>query len=394
MAKRDVYEILGISKDASESEIKKAYRKAAMKYHPDKFSGASEEERKQAEEKFKEINDAYQVLSEPEKKKLYDAYGWAGVEQGGAAGSGAGGFGGFGGFSSAEDLGDIFGSFFGGGASRGGFGGFGGFEGFGGGRAYEPEPGANLRVNVKITFEEAAKGTEKTVKYKRNGECKTCHGSGAEPGSALKSCPKCGGTGTIKVTQRTIFGNMERMAECDECHGKGDIPEKKCKTCHGTGIVKETVEQKVRIPAGVEDGQRLRISGMGDMSPEGGPNGDLYIYITVAPSKVFERKEDDIYCKVGISFATAVLGGTVEIPTLDGTKNIKISAGTQNGKVYKLRGEGFPNIRGGQKGDEFVEIFVEVPKTLTEEQKELLIKFDESLNGVQKKSKETKKKNG
>lgn len=368
MAKRDFYEVLGISKGASESDIKKAYRKAAMKYHPDKFSGASEEERKEAEEKFKEINDAYQVLSDENKKAQYDRFGHAAFEQGG--GAGAGGFGG--GFGNAEDLGDIFSSFFGGG--------FGGFEGFGGGgRSHQPEPGASLRVNVKVTFEEAAKGTEKTVKYKRNGECHKCHGSGAEPGTSLKTCPKCHGEGAVKTVQRTILGNFERMVECDECHGKGEIPEKKCKACHGTGIEKETIEQKVRIPAGIEDGQRLRVGGMGDASPEGGPNGDLYIYVTVEPSKIFERRGDDIICKVPITFATATLGGEIEVPTLDEKKTIKIPAGTQNGKIFKLKGEGIPNLRGGYKGDEFIEIFVEIPKNLNENQKELLQKFEDSL---------------
>lgn len=368
MAKRDFYEVLGVSKDASESDIKKAYRKAAMKYHPDKFSGASEEERKDAEEKFKEVNDAYQVLSDTNKKAQYDRFGHAAFEQGGGAGAG-----GFGGFGNAEDLGDIFSSFFGGG--------FGGFEGFGGGggRAHQPEPGASLRVNVKVTFEEAAKGTEKTVKYKRNGECHKCHGSGAEPGTSLKTCPKCNGSGAIKSVQRTILGNFERMVECDECHGRGEIPEKKCKSCHGTGIEKETIEQKIRIPAGIEDGQRLRVGGMGDASSEGGPNGDLYIYVTVESSKIFERRGDDIICKVPITFATATLGGEIEVPTLDGRKTIKIPAGTQNEKIFKLKGEGIVNLRGGYKGDEYIEIFVEIPKNLNENQKELLQKFEDSL---------------
>lgn len=372
MAKRDFYEILGVSKDASESEIKKAYRKAAMKYHPDKYSNASDEEKKEAEAKFKEINEAYQVLSDSEKKAQYDRFGHAAFEQGGAGG--AGGFGGFsGGFGNFEDLGDIFGSFFGG--NSGGFGGFGG-GGFGG---RGPEPGADLRYNLDITLEEAAKGVEKTIKYKRQGKCDACDGTGAEKGSKMKKCPKCDGTGTIHVTQRTMFGNFETTQECDECHGKGEIPEKKCKKCHGTGVATETVERKIKIPAGVDDGQRLRISGLGDASLDGGPNGDLYIYITVKKHPFFERNGDDILCEIPITFATAALGGEIEIPTLSGKKNIKIPAGTQNEKMFRLRGEGIQNARGGYKGDLLVKIHIEVPTNLNDDQKELLTKFDKSL---------------
>lgn len=368
MAKRDFYEVLGIAKGASDTEIKKAYRKAAMKYHPDKFSGANESEKKEAEDKFKEINEAYQILSDENKRAQYDRFGHAAFENGGA---GAGGFGGFsGGF---EDLGDIFGSFF------GGNGGFGGFGGFGNSRQRGPEPGEDLRYNLELTLEEAAKGVEKTLKYKRTGTCKTCHGTGAQEGSKMNKCSKCNGTGTIHVTQRTVFGNFQTAQECDVCHGKGEIPEKKCKKCHGTGIDTETVEKTIKIPAGIDDGQKLRLSGMGNASTEGGPNGDLYVYITVKQHPFFERNGVDIICNVPITFAQAALGGDIEIPTLNGKKTIKVPAGTQNDKMFRLKGEGIKNPRSPYTGDQIVRIKIEVPVNLNSGQQELLKKFDESL---------------
>lgn len=366
MAKRDFYEVLGIAKGASDTEIKKAYRKAAMKYHPDKFSGANESEKKEAEDKFKEINEAYQILSDENKRAQYDRFGHAAFENGG--GAGAGGFGGFsGGF---EDLGDIFGSF---------FGGNGGFGGFGNSRQRGPEPGEDLRYNLELTLEEAAKGVEKTLKYKRTGTCKTCHGTGAQEGSKMNKCSKCNGTGTIHVTQRTVFGNFQTAQECDVCHGKGEIPEKKCKKCHGTGIDTETVEKTIKIPAGIDDGQKLRLSGMGNASTEGGPNGDLYVYITVKQHPFFERNGVDIICNVPITFAQAALGGDIEIPTLNGKKTIKVPAGTQNDKMFRLKGEGIKNPRSPYTGDQIVRIKIEVPVNLNSEQQELLKKFDESL---------------
>ncbi len=369
MAKRDFYEVLGVAKGASDTEIKKAYRKAAMKYHPDKFSGASDTEKKEAEDKFKEVNEAYQVLSDENKRAQYDRFGHAAFENGG--GAGAGGFGGFGG--GFEDLGDIFGSFF------GGSGGFGGFGGFGGSRQRGPEPGEDLRYNLELTLEEAAKGVEKTLKYKRTGSCGTCHGTGAQEGSKMSKCSKCNGTGTINVTQRTVFGNFQTTQECDACHGKGEVPEKKCKKCHGTGIDTETVEKTIKIPAGIDDGQKLRLSGMGNASTEGGPNGDLYVYITVKHHPFFERNGEDIICNVPITFAQAALGGDIEIPTLNGKKTIKIPAGTQNDKMFRLKGEGIKNPRSPYTGDQIVRIKIEVPVNLNTDQQELLKKFDESL---------------
>ena len=368
MSKKDYYDLLGVEKTASENDIKKAYRKLAMKYHPDKFSNASEKEKKEAEEKFKEVNEAYQVLSDADKRAKYDRFGHAAFENGGAGAGGFGGFsGGFEGFGNAED---IFSSFFGGG---------GGFGGFGGGRQRGPEPGADLRVDVTLTLEEVAKGVEKEINYRRQAKCKTCNGTGAEPGSNLKTCDKCNGTGKIKVTQRTVFGNFQSVEECDKCKGKGKIPEKKCKSCNGTGLERETVKKTVKIPIGIEDGQRLRLSGMGDASTEGGPNGDLYIFIHVKEHDFFVRHGDDIICEIPITFAKAALGGEIDIPTLKGKKSIKIPAGTQNGKVFRLKGEGINNPRGYVPGDQLVKIIIEVPTNLTDDQQELLRKFDESL---------------
>nr|WP_307774815.1 molecular chaperone DnaJ [uncultured Cetobacterium sp.] len=370
MAKRDFYEILGISKDASDAEIKKAYRKAAMKYHPDKFSNASDAEKKDAEDKFKEINEAYQVLSDENKKAQYDRFGHAAFENGGGgAGGFGGGFGGFGG-GGFENFDDIFGSFFGGG---------GGFGGFGGSQRRGPEPGDDLRYNLEITLEEAAKGVEKTLKYKRQGTCKTCNGSGAEKDSKMKKCSKCNGSGTINVNQRTVFGTFQTTQECDACHGKGEIPEHKCKKCHGTGIDVEMVEKTIKIPAGIDDGQKLRVTGMGNASTEGGPNGDLFVYITVKEHPFFERRGVDIICDVPVTFAKAALGGEIEIPTLNGKKTIKIPAGTQNDKLFRMKGEGIKNPRSPYTGDQIVRIKIEVPVNLNEEQQELLKKFDESL---------------
>ena len=365
--KRDYYEVLGISKGASDDEIKKAYRKAAMKYHPDKFSNASEQEKKDAEEKFKEVNEAYQVLSDSQKKAQYDQFGHAAFEQG------AGGFGGgFGGFGGAGGFEDIFSSFFGGGGA--GFGGFGGSS-----RRSYVEPGRDLRYQMEITLEEAASGVEKTIKYKRNGKCSSCNGTGAESGSSMKTCPKCNGRGYVEVTQRTILGNMVSHTECSECHGKGQVPEKKCRACGGTGITKETIEKKIKIPAGIEDGQKLRLEGMGEASENGGPNGDLYVVIRVKDHPIFERRGMDIYCEVPIKFTTAALGGEVEVPTLKGKKNMKIPSGTQTGKMFRMRGEGIQSLRGSMVGDEIIQVVVETPIDLNEKQQELLRAFEESL---------------
>ncbi|MBQ3438273.1 MAG: molecular chaperone DnaJ [Fusobacterium sp.] len=362
MAKRDYYEVLEINKGASETEIKKAYRKAAMKYHPDKFTNASESERKEAEEKFKEANEAYQVLSDPQKKQQYDQFGHAAFENGGGGFSGAG-------FDFGDIFGDIFGSSFG-----GGFGGFGSSS-----RRSYVEPGADLRYTLEISLEEAAQGIEKTIKYKRTGKCHVCDGTGAED-KHMKTCPKCNGSGHILTQQRTILGVMQSQTVCPECNGRGEVPEKKCKACHGSGKEKETVEKKINIPAGIDDGQRLKLSGMGEASLNGGPNGDLYVQIRVKRHEIFERDEQDLYCEVPISYSMAVLGGEVEIPTLTHKKTIKIPAGIESGKSLKVKGEGIKSLRGGYKGDIIVKIIIETPKNLTDKQKDLLQKFEESLN--------------
>jgi len=369
MAKRDYYEVLGVDKNASEDDIKKAFKKAAMKYHPDKFANASDAEKKDAEEKFKEINEAYQILSDPQKKQQYDQFGHAAFEAG--AGFGGGGFN-----ANGFDFGDIFGDIFGG----GGFGDFEGFAGFGGSsrRSYA-EPGNDLRYNLEITLEEAAKGVEKTIKYKRNGQCEHCHGTGGED-SKMKTCPTCNGQGTVKTQQKTILGIIPSQTVCPDCHGKGEIPEKKCKHCHGTGIAKETVEKKINVPAGIDDGQKLKYAGLGEASQSGGPNGDLYIVIRIKSHDIFVRDRENLYCEVPISYSTAVLGGEVEIPTLNGKKTIRVPEGTESGRLLKVKGEGIKSLRGYGQGDIIVKITIETPKKLTDKQKELLQKFEESLN--------------
>ncbi len=359
MAKQDYYKVLEVEKGASEAEIKKAYRKQAMKYHPDKFAGAGEKEKKEAEDKFKEVNEAYQILSDADKRSKYDQFGHAAFENGGGGGYG-GGFGGAGGFE------DIFSSFFGG--------------GFGGGSQRRgPEPGNDLRVDVRITLEEVAHGGEVEVKYTRMGKCTTCDGSGAEPGTNLKTCSHCNGTGRIEKIQRTILGAFKNVEECDHCHGKGKTPETKCKKCRGTGLERETIKKTIKIPVGIHDGQRLRLQGMGDASEEGGVNGDLYVFFHVKAHDFFERHDEDIVCEIPISYATATLGGEIEIPTLNGKKTMKIQPGTQNGKIFKLKGEGIKNPRARREGDLLVKIIVEIPTDLNDTQKELLKAFDASL---------------
>lgn len=375
MSKRDYYEVLGVSKSTSEADIKKAYRKLAMQYHPDKFSQAPEKERAQAEAKFKEINEAYQVLSDSTKKEQYDRFGHAAFENGGGAGGFGGGFGGF----DHDDLGDIFSSFFGGGFGGGG----------GRGRKRGPEPGDDLSYQVEITLEEAAKGIEKTIKYARSGKCATCHGSGAKPGTKVNKCSKCGGSGRIVKVQRTMLGNFQTEDICDACHGTGEIPEQKCDACHGTRVTRENVEKKIKIPAGIDNGQKLKLSDMGEASSTGGPNGDLYIYIKIKPHDIFIRDGETVYCKIPISYYTAAVGGEIEVPTLYGKKTIKIPAGTQNEKRFAMREDGIVNMRTNKKGQQVVEVFIEVPINLNSEQENLLKSFDSSLKDKNYKNKKS-----
>ena len=367
MAKKDYYEVLGVPKNASEQDIKKAYRSMAKKYHPDRNKDNPE-----AEAKFKEVQEANEVLSDPQKRAAYDQYGHAAFENGGAGAGGFGGqgFGGAGGFD-FEDLGDIFGS-------------FGSFFG-GRGQAQSQGPkvhrGDDLRDNLVLTLEEVACGGEKELKYKRNGQCHTCHGSGAEPGHGTKTCDKCNGSGHIKVQQRTLFGMASGIQECDKCHGTGKIPEKECHTCHGTGLERETFTKKVRFPSGLQTGQKLIVRGCGDAGANGGIFGDLRVYITVAKHDIFDRiSEYDIRCEVPLKMTTAILGGEVEVPTLNGKKKIVIPEGTQNGKIFRLKNEGIKYSRSENRGDEIVEIKVETPTNLTDKQKEILREFDGSLD--------------
>lgn len=369
MAKKDYYEVLGVPKNASEQDIKKAYRSMAKKYHPDRNKDNPE-----AEAKFKEVQEANEVLSDPQKRAAYDQYGHAAFENGGA---GAGGFGGqgFGGFGGAggfdfEDLGDIFGS-------------FGSFFGGRGQQSQGPKVhrGDDLRYNLTLTLEEVAFGTEKELKYKRNGQCHTCHGSGAEPGHGTKTCDKCNGSGHIKVQQRTLFGMASGIQECDKCHGTGKIPEKECHTCHGIGLERETFTKKVRFPSGLQTGQKLIVRDCGDAGANGGIFGDLRVYITVARHDIFDRiSEYDIHCEVPLKMTTAILGGEVEVPTLSGKKKIVIPEGTQNGKIFRLRNEGIKYSRSENRGDEIVEIKIETPTNLTDKQKDILREFDGSLD--------------
>ena len=355
MSKRDFYEILGVNRDAGDDEIKKAYRKLAMKYHPDRNP-----DNKEAEEKFKEAKEAYEMLSDPQKKAAYDRYGHAGVDPSMGAGPGAQGFeGGF-----ADAFGDIFGDLFGGaGGGRGGR-----------SNVYR---GADLRYNLEITLEEAARGAEKTIRIPTVEECGTCHGSGAKPGTQPKTCPTCNGLGQERVQQ----GFFSIQQTCPKCHGSGKIIPDPCRDCSGAGRVKKQKTLEVKIPAGIDEGMRLRHAGHGEPGVNGGPPGDLYVEIHIRKHAVFERDHDDLHCEMPISITTAALGGEIEIPTLEGMARLKIPAETQSGKVFRLRGKGIKNVRSHVHGDLMCHVVVETPVSLTERQKELLREFEESASG-------------
>ena len=359
--KRDYYEVLGVDKSVSDDELKKAYRKAAKKYHPDLNPGD-----KEAEQKFKEVNEAYEVLSDKEKRARYDQFGHAGVDPN--YGAGAGGYGG--GFTGDfGDLGDIFSSFFGG--------------GFGGGRQSNPNAprrGNDTAAAVNLSFEEDAKGCRKTVKVTKIDNWKECGGSGAEKGSTPKTCPVCHGTGQVSATQRTPFGVMQTQKVCDNCHGRGKIIDKPCHTCAGKGRIRHTVEQTVDIPAGIDDGQVINLRGGGDAGANGGPAGDLRINVNVRPHPIFERNGYDVYCEIPITFAQAALGDEIVVPTLDGKVKFTIHEGTQPGDEFKLRGKGIQRLNYAGKGDEYVKITVEVPRDLSKAQKDKLREFDSVTN--------------
>ncbi len=363
--KRDYYEVLGLSKGASEDEIKKAFRKKAKENHPDLHPGD-----KEAEARFKEVNEAYEILSDSEKKALYDQYGFAGVDPNYGAG------GGFGGGFDGVDLGDIFGSIFG-----GGFGG--GFGGFGGGtsRRNGPRKGENVRVGVTITFREAAFGCEKEITVSRIEPCDTCKGSGCEPGTTAETCSNCKGTGTVRTAQRTPFGMMQSTGECPNCHGTGKIIHQPCKTCRGNGAVRKQKKVAVTIPAGIDDDQTISLRGQGHAGANGGPAGDLLITVTVIPDPFFVREDNSVLCEMNISVAQAILGCELEVPTLDGKVKYNVPEGTQSGTVFRLRGKGIPYLRGPGRGDQYVTVNVTIPKGLSKEQKEALQKFDEAMGG-------------
>ncbi len=360
---RDLYDVLGLQKGASDEEIKKAYRKLAKKYHPDLNPGD-----KEAEQKMKEINGAYEVLSDSDKKARYDQYGFAGIDPNYAGGAAGGGFGGFGDI----DLGDIFGSMFG-----GGFGG-----GFGGQSQTRngPRKGETLRVNLTLTFEEAVFGCEKSVSITRNESCSDCGGSGAQKGTSPETCPVCRGAGQVKTTQRTPFGVFSSAAPCQNCKGTGKIIKEPCKTCSGNGRVRKTRTIQVKIPAGIDDGQTISLRGEGNGGVQGGPAGDLYVTVSVREHKMFKREGQDIILEMPISFAQAALGATLTVPTVDGKVQYDLPEGTQTGTVFRLRGSGVPHISGRGRGDQYVKVTVEVPRNLSAEQKELLRKFDDDID--------------
>ena len=352
MAKRDYYEVLGIQKGADEKEIKRAYKRLAMKYHPDRTKGD-----KESEEKFKEINEAYEVLADKEQRATYDQFGPAAFENGGA---GAGGFGGF----SGADFGDIFGDMFG--------------DIFGGGRGRQRVVrGEDLRYDIEITLEEAVRGTKKDIQINTLAQCEHCHGSGAEKDSKVETCATCHGTGRIRQ-QRGFFVTE---AACPHCNGSGKKIEKPCKKCHGDGRVHKKKNLSVTIPAGGDTGNQLRLSGEGAAGENGAPAGDLYVVIHVKEHHIFERDGSNLYCEVPISFTMAALGGEIEVPTLDGRVKLKIPEGTQTGKLFRMRGKGITAARSSYAGDLICKIIVETPISLNEEQKELLRKLEESLAG-------------
>jgi len=378
MAKRDLYEVLGLQKGADEKEIKSAFRKLAIKYHPDKNPGD-----KEAEDRFKEINEAYQILSDPQKKAQYDQFGTTDFNAGGAgAGYNAQDFG---------DFGDIFESFFGG--------------GFGGGqrRRTGPRRGADLEYRLDLTFDEAVFGVDKDIHITRTEDCDSCHGSGAKTGTSKETCKTCHGSGTVRVQRQTLFGNMVQEAPCQTCGGNGEVIKEPCDTCRGKGQVRQRRKISVKVPAGVDTGNVMPLRGQGDKGAKGGPSGDLHVVLHVKPHKFFIRKGDDIYVDTHINIAEAALGKEVRVSTIDGDVSYNIPAGTQSGTLFRLRGKGVTmvNSRSGGRGDQYVNVIVDVPKKLNDAQKEALYQFMEASGQIidreakeDKKDKKDKKKFG
>ena len=371
--KRDYYEVLGVDRGADEATIKKAYRQLAKKYHPDMNPGD-----KEAEKKFKEASEAYAVLSDAEKRRQYDQFGHAAFEQGGG---GAGGFGGF--DFNGGDMGDIFGDIFG--------------DLFGGGRSRRanngPMKGANVRTAVRITFEEAVFGCEKQLDLNLKDECTTCHGTGAKPGTSPETCSKCGGKGQIVYTQQSLFGTVRNVQTCPDCNGSGKIVKEKCADCHGSGYITNRKKIAVTIPAGIDNGQSIRIREKGEPGVNGGPRGDLLVEVQVERHPIFQRQDMNIYSTAPVTFAQAALGGQIHITTVDGDMAYDIKPGTQTDTKIRLKGKGVPSLRNKNiRGDHYVTLVVQVPTKLNEEAKEYLRKYDEAVNGKINDSKQEKPK--
>lgn len=359
--KRDYYEVLGVAKGASDDEIKKAHRKLAKKYHPD-----LNRDNPEAAEKFKELNEAYEVLSDKDKRAKYDQFGFAGVDPN--YGAGQGGFGGgFGGFDMG-DLGDIFGSFFGGG--------FGGSSSRS--RRNAPQRGETLQQRIMLSFEEAAFGCEKEITINRTESCDECGGRGAEKGTSVETCSNCHGSGVVMQTQRTPLGMFQTQGACPNCRGTGKIIRKPCKKCGGTGKMRKSRTLKVKIPAGIDDGQSIQLRGQGNAGVNGGPSGDVIVTISIRPHPLFTRDGNNVICEIPISFPQAALGDTLQVPTIDGKVEYTIPEGTQTGTVFRLRGKGIQNVNGRGRGDQYVRVNIEVPTHLTDHQKHLLRDFEAS----------------
>jgi len=361
MAKRDYYDVLGVARNASDEEIKKSYRKLAMKFHPDRNPDS-----KDAEEHFKEAKEAYEMLSDQQKRAAYDQYGHAGVDPN-MSGAGGQGFGGF-----AEAFGDIFGDIFGAGMAGGGQAGGRAGGGRGGAQVYR---GADLRYSMEITLEQAAHGYETQIRVPSWEGCEVCSGSGAKPGTKAATCPTCAGQGAVRMSQ----GFFSIQQTCPKCHGSGTYIPEPCAACHGAGKIKKTKTLEVKVPAGIDDGMRIRSSGNGEPGLNGGPPGDLYVEIHIKAHTVFERDGDDLHCQMPISFAIAALGGEIEVPTLAGKGSFEVPEGTQSGKTFRLRGKGIKGVRSAIQGDLYVHVMVETPVKLTDTQRDLLKQFDASL---------------
>ncbi len=355
-SKRDYYEVLEIGREATDTDIKKAYRKLAKQYHPD-----VNPEDKSAEAKFKEVNEAYEVLSDPQKKARYDQYGHAGVDPNSFGGAGAG----FGDFDFGG-IGDIFESFFGGG----------GFGRSSRGRS-GPQRGADIKYSMQLTFEEAAFGVQKEISISRHENCSNCSGTGAKPGTSPETCKHCNGTGQVQYKQSTPFGQFVNVKTCDVCRGEGKIITNPCPDCNGKGKVKKTVKRTIDIPAGIDDGQTISMRGEGEPGSKGGPAGDVYITVAVKPHAIFKRQGNDVVCEMPITFVQAALGAELEVPTLDGKVKYSIPEGTQTGSIFRLKSKGIPYLRGNGRGDQYVKVEIDVPKKLNDKQKELLKQFAE-----------------